>query len=409
MITPYSIYDSVSCHLQSFDLEWLPPWAYEYVTPSTSRDGRRIELRAGPYVGALPLLNGDVLWILPRAGQRAFSRMLILSEGLEDSIHDGYLEEAAIGAVDGESSLVALLARPFLSRLMSIEKNSLEPGREMISAQTQYARGTVNALRTELALATGEFFPVYCTYWSKTYNTAEHRVLGAAAMQLLHVGKVQPEYLDVADRWANFVKVKRIRTEEIRTVVSGLSQGKYSGYRSYYISALLMARLILSHADVSFSEHNIIHSESMLTNMPLLFERYVRNIFSKTLSSSGYMVEKTNGGPRSKRLFIDGTGELFPDILVSQNGQVCLVADAKYKPGREAEAPNYYQMSTYLRAYNCKKGMLVLPAASNTSGKSSSMRRTFWDGYELTEIRLQLERPEEAELFLHNFLLTLLG
>jgi 5-methylcytosine-specific restriction enzyme subunit McrC len=402
----FVIRDSSRTHLAGFSLDWLPPWAYQYITPSVSRDSCRIELEAGPAVGTIPLLNGDVLWIVPRSGQYAFSRMLLVSEGLDDSVQSEIEEEAALGVSDGDSSLTSLLARPFVTRLISLEKNSLAPMRQPRQEWRSSVRGNLDALRTSMALARGEQSPALCTFWEKSYDSAEHRVLGAAAMQLFYAGDVPQELRSVAGRWADFVRNRRLRRSELHSVVVGLSRSMYSGFRAYYTPALVMARMILSHAAVGFESNDVIASQALLTNMPLLFERYVRRLVSLELSSLGYVVEKVESGAKARRLFTDGTGDLLPDILVTKGGLSVLVADAKYKPGRSLDAANYYQISTYLQAYGCTTGVLVLPA-DKSAATSTTTRRVFWNSCELHEVRMGLSDVTAAERFLRSFVRNL--
>jgi 5-methylcytosine-specific restriction endonuclease McrBC regulatory subunit McrC len=63
--------------------------AYGFLTPhvrETRGGSETISLEAGPYVGTLPLRNGDTLYILPRVGRNSFSRMLFRTEGLDETI-----------------------------------------------------------------------------------------------------------------------------------------------------------------------------------------------------------------------------------------------------------------------------------------------------------------------------------
>jgi 5-methylcytosine-specific restriction endonuclease McrBC regulatory subunit McrC len=364
--------------------------------------GDIIALEAGPSVGAIPLLNGDVLWIVPRAGQNTFSRMLIVSEGLDDAIKDEIDGEATLSSDAGPVSLESALARPFLARLRGIEKLSLDSGRQKIYERRSSARGRIEPLSTTLDLAKRTSRPVHCSYHRRTFDTPEHRVLGAAAMRLFSLGAVPGELQATAYRWGSFVAVRRLAIGDLRHVVAGLSRGSYSGFRAYYIPALTLARLILSHASLGFGAGNLVPTQTILTNVPLLFERYVRRLIASELSLHGIVVEKIEGGARARRLFMDGSGDLLPDILVSKQGRTVLVADAKYKPGRSIDADNYYQLRTYLRAYNCNKGMLVLPCSSSET-VSSAVRRVFWDGMELHEVRLALENTAESENFLLEY------
>ena len=395
----YIVPDSTRTPLSAFQIDWLPPWAFEYLTPRVSRDGTSVEIEAGPYVGAIPLANGEVLWIVPRAGQASFARMIVVSEGLGQTVRRDIEEEAVMGFEHGPSSLAGVLARPFLRRLRRIEKLSPSPGRELIRQRRGSARGAIEPVSTTIAVQRRERLPVVSITWEKTYQTPENRVLGAAATQLLHVGEVPDDFRATAGRWADMVKGKRLRNTELRHVVAALSRGAYSGYRSYYAPALAMARMILSHASIDFVAAHMLASQAMITNVPQLFERYVRRLLSDELAPDGVVVEKIDGGIKARRLFADGTGELLPDVLVSKRGRSLLVADAKYKPGRAPDATDYYQMAVYLKAYKCSKGMLVSPAQAGAA-ESWATRRRFLDGRELIEVRIALSEPDSAEEFL---------
>ena len=92
----HTVPDSSRTTIPDFDINWLPAWAWDYVTPRSSQNGLIVEVDAGPYVGAIPLTNDEVLWIVSRSGQQSFSRMMIVSEGLDDAIQSEINEEVAI-------------------------------------------------------------------------------------------------------------------------------------------------------------------------------------------------------------------------------------------------------------------------------------------------------------------------
>ncbi len=144
----FEIRDSGSTPVGGFDLDWLPPWAYDYVTPRMSRDGRRLELEAGPFVGTIPLAGERVLYVVPRAGHRSFSRMLLITESLDQALQDELDELAALGAEAGEASWVKLLSRSFIGRLREIEKESLAPGRIERRERLSHVRGRVEVVPT---------------------------------------------------------------------------------------------------------------------------------------------------------------------------------------------------------------------------------------------------------------------
>ena len=399
----HTVPDSSRTTIPDFDINWLPAWAWDYVTPRSSQNGLIVEVDAGPYVGAIPLTNDEVLWIVPRSGQQSFSRMMMVSEGLDDAIQSEINEEVAIGIESGNSSLVSLLARPFMFRLRSIEKRSLLSSRSVVSKWHSTARGSIEPIQTTIAIARGDSRPILCDYSIKTRDIPEHRVLAAAAMQLIELDFVPDEFIDSATRWAEMLNDRRNISADIRDVLSGLSRGDYTGSRGYYAPTLALARMILSQGSAAFDSDNLSPSRSLLTNIPLLFESYTRKLLSSELSPYGLVVEKIDGGATSRRLFVDGTGEMLPDVLISRNGRTLFVADAKYKPGRKIDSSNLYQMFTYLSAYGCSNGALILPTQENAT-ESYVVRRTFWDGKILFEVRLALSNINNAEQFLIDFI-----
>jgi 5-methylcytosine-specific restriction enzyme subunit McrC len=323
--------------------------------------------------------------------------MLLVTEGIEDALQNDIEETAALSFGEGKGPWVHLLAAPFLKRLREIEKESLAPGRKEREAWLPYVKGRINTVPTLKAIAQGKSRPVSCRYRERTYATPENRVLGAAARRLMRLREV-PSRQDrqLAARWIDLMQEKRLKTSELRRVVAGLSTGRYTGYRQYYIPALTMARLILSQASVSFRLEGAIETESLLTNMPLLFERYVRKVLALELSSKGYVVKKARGASQTRRLFTDGTCEM-EHILVSSSSGVRLVADAKYKPGSDTAPSDYYQLTSYLDAYECQTGMLIIAEEENSRAGEVVKRRVHRRDQEVYEVRLPLGNAQAAE------------
>lgn len=391
----WTITESTTTDVEGFQLGWLPPGAYDYVAPQVirTRGGRDVvALEAKAYVGRLPLLNGDELNIIPRAGGRSFGRMLVVSEGLaeplqhefDDFIHLGQTEEDLV-------SWTSLLARPFIRQLHTIEHNSLRPERIRIGTRQESARGRVKLLPTAISVALREARPVHCSFSERTYETKEHRVLGAAALRLLQLGKVEPDDRHVAYRWAERLQ-GGLRPGDLFEVVAGLRTQRYAGPRAYYIQALLMARLLLAEGGIALDSDEAIISEAQMTNVRTLFERYVRALLRHALEDEGFIVEKRERNPEP--LFDDGSYDLIPDALVSKAGLIHLALDAKYKIDRPIESADYYQMEVYLSAYGVREGMLILPTIKPIA---SMLTRRSVLGHNIHELRLPLDNWKATE------------
>ncbi len=360
----WQIVESSVTEVPDFNLDLLPVHAYEYISPRVvgSLSGNRVQLEAGPYVGTLPLTDGQVLQILPRAGLEAFWRLLVVSENLATELDKEFESFGALAHDEaGTGQWETLLCRTFFRKLVEIEKESRLPGRVRNHKRLESPRGKIKPVPTMLALSMRQAAPVHCVVSEKTFDTPENRVLAAAAARFLQIGLVQPADLAVAYRWADLLPGGFLRHGELVEVITGLHQRKYTGARAYYIPALLMARLVLADAGVALSGDFMVSTEALLVNMRTLFEKYVRSLLQQNLQNDGWIVEKREA--TALTLFEDGGCKLVPDVLVANNQGVKLIVDAKYKIDKPGDESDYYQMAAYMSAYGASSAVLVSPSA----------------------------------------------
>jgi 5-methylcytosine-specific restriction endonuclease McrBC regulatory subunit McrC len=187
-----------------------------------------------------------------------------------------------------------------------------------------------------------------------------------------------------------------MRQTDIQDTYQLLARQYYVGPRSYYIPALTAARLILGRAGVAFLGPNAYESEPLTININTLFEEYVRRLLAAVFQPEGVIVEKnTRTAPA---LFLDGSSELIPDIIIKQHARTLCILDVKYKPRDRVESSDYYQMAAYLRGFATDRGMIVRPAVANTP--SNRMRRFADSGHVLLEVHLPLSHWKDSEEYL---------
>jgi 5-methylcytosine-specific restriction endonuclease McrBC regulatory subunit McrC len=391
------IYDNQTTDTLGFNISWLPTQVYNYVKPrikqrrSTLPD---IALDAGPYVGAIPLINGDTLYIIPRVGKESYSRMLFVIEGIEDSVNKEFEQYVKLG-YGGNSDTIwtSLLARPFIERLRLIEKESLSTTRINTQKQLRYITGKVKVVNSLLSLKRNDEFPVHTSIRETTPLNLENRLLSTASAALLKVKAIDKPHRNIAIRWARLAERNYITSRELAQISVGIKNHRYTGSRSYYVSGLVMAKLILSQTGLSLESHDNVDSESVITNFSDLFEKYIRVVVAKALTPCGFVVEKREHNLPT--LFTDRTCELKPDILISKNGQTKLIIDVKYKPKNFIASSDYYQMNTYLENFDISKGMLVLP--NHSQSEFSLTQRQTLHGRQIFELRLPLSDWDTCE------------
>ena len=118
----------------------------------------------------------------------------------------------------------------------------------------------------------------------------------------------------------------------------------------------MLSQIVLGSAGLGFNEAATIEGDAVLLNTADIFEKYLRNVISTAYSGAGYVVTKGDFGVTS--LYTDGSFGLRPDIVMSRDGRILLISDAKYK---EPTAGDHYQMHTYLVVTGVTRGLLLAP------------------------------------------------
>ena len=356
---PWVIRDSSVTAAPGFDPAWLPPAAVRHVTARVEfGKPAAVELEAGPYVGILPLANGDTLTIAPRAGEASLSRMLAVSENLDDAILHDLNDIVSLGVEDADEShsWTELVGRAFIRQLADIERLSPRRANVKRHQRSDVARGRLLVVPTATSIARRETAPVHSLRAVRTLDNEENRVLAAAANLLLGTNHGSGDDVRRLRRWQRLGAPKST-PRDLDVVTRRLNAGKYEGSRGYYIPALVMARLLLLQGGIALDSTRQVDSQPLLTNINDLFERYLRTFLRRSLADDGYAVAKLQADVPT--LFMDGTVETKPDVLVSGRSGVLLVLDAKYKPGKELPASDYYQMMAYLRVFGVAEGIII--------------------------------------------------
>jgi 5-methylcytosine-specific restriction endonuclease McrBC regulatory subunit McrC len=290
--------------------------------------------------GAIPLLNGDTLQILPKVGRLNFLRLLFRAEGSQRDLEREY-EDFVSYSIDSEENIDSIVARQLLHSAAEIMKRSPQKGRTARRRVGLFAAGRMDVMETALNIARRKQEPVSYYVKERTVDIAENRVLteavGRAWALLDRDNRVELRWAH--DRWLDRFPGSRNLTLDMEEVERGFAEGRYGGSRDYYRRALMLAQVILGSAGLGFSEAAAVEGDAILLNTPDIFEKYLRNVVSAAYSEAGYVV--TKGGVGVTSLYTDGSFELEPDIVISRDGRTLLIADAKYKLPTAAD---HYQM-----------------------------------------------------------------
>jgi hypothetical protein len=383
---------------------WLPAVRITEL-PQRLPIGVRLHLREGEVgiesqglVGAIPLLNGDTLQIVPKIGQVNFLRLLFRAEGLQPDLAREF-ESFVAYSQDEPSGVETLAARRLMFGVAEVLSRSPMQGRRKARRRDDFATGKVDALASALNVQCHRDRPIVSTVRERHTRVPENGVITEAVLRALPI--LMPGDLErfeaVADRWVSrFPRSQNLR-EDLDSVERGFSNGKYGGSRDYYRNVLMLSQVILGSCGYGFAGEPEFEGDAILLNSADIFERYIRGTISERYTPDGYIVSKTGIGTTS--LYTDGSYELNPDIVISRDSKTLLVADAKYKIPTSSD---HYQLYTYLSSYGIKSGLLLSPSFEKDDVVVKEYRTS--DNFIAREIYLPMNDLDSTEAFLATIL-----
>jgi hypothetical protein len=317
----------------------------------------QLGVEAQGVVGAIPLLNGDILQIIPKIGQMNFLRLLFKAEGFQRDLEREYADFVSY-SVEDEQNIDSIVARQLMYAADHIINRSAQQGRVKRRREGVFAAGQIDVVSTALNLACRKQEPVVFFIRERTRDIPENRVLSEAIVRASHAlnDADRREFDWIRERWLGQFPRSEDIDRDLEKVEEGFASGRYGGPRDYYRRALMLAQIVLGSSGLGFAESVTVEGDAILLNTADIFERYLRNVISEAYSQAGYVV--TKGGVGARSLYTDGSFELLPDITISRDGRLRLIADAKYK---EPTSGDHYQMHTYLSMNGINRGLILAP------------------------------------------------
>ena len=379
---------------------WLPdvsqtdipyPWPSS-ITIRLRSSGVGVEPRG--VVGAVPLLNGDTIQILPKIGRVNFFYLFITAGGLQLELRREFQEFVSY-SLDDESNIDYLVAKQLYLAVMDILRLSPQIGRVNCRHEGSFAMGRLDAKATAFNIAAHRQNPIVFWHRERTYDIPENRVLTEAILQAFPLLSEQDRdsFAPIYNQWlSRFPRSGNIMAD-LEWIGCRFAHMQYGGARDYYRKALMLAQVVLGNFGIGFGGTSVVEGDPVLLNTANVYERYLRNVIARAHSESGYVVSK--GGTRIISLYTDGSRETIPDIVVSHSDSVRLIADAKYK---KPDSSDHYQMYTYLHVMGVETGLLLAPLFDGD--EVVSRKFTSVDGKTVWEIYLPMSNLTATEDFL---------
>lgn len=328
--------------------------------------------------GVLPCKNGHEILIEPKyKGIQPIEMLRYINNisGINtevDRIRDG----------SGDVGLQTL-TDSFARALLNIQGNGKKIKRLPRDVITNSVTGHVNWLRVEQERQRTGTIQITTRIRQATNMIPENIILAAAAKKALPLYAPDHEYFDVLYSWAKLLENTNTSFRELFAMQRRLNEQSLSGAHAFYYAPIMIAKMILGFLDATV-ETEI--TDSILFNMPGLYEEYVRTAFQRIGVKYGVTIQK-GLVPRSF-LFCNGDCEMIPDIVIYDGTTIKAILDVKYK---EPDSKDYYQIYSYMKYAETQKAYVISPVVMQDTEIAT------FDGGKLVYIRADNTEANNVE------------
>ena len=342
------------------------------------RKTKRLVIRAGGWVGYLPLNEKYALQISTRVPVNNLEKIVLRSKDIAIDILQRHTRSYS-RSVSKPRKVHDVIAEQFLNSLDLIWKQGLAKSYIRQDKVSSTPFGRLDAYRTALQTERAGRPMARFSYFHRSVDFGPNRLLKLAVDQLLRsYSSLQNESssrlrrLHDANRRFLSVQVSNIEYFSSKPLEIYLSQ--VPSHRSAYLSALKLADLIRSSFGVLIRAlGDTAGLPVMLANMADIFESYTRETLKRFCGDAEpYSVLDGNvSGKVGAKTHLFGEFDLkcnnptaTPDIVIKRGKKVELVIDVKYKPPKEIpDRSDINQIVCYAARFECNKVMIVYPKA----------------------------------------------
>ena len=364
-----------------------------YLTAAVG-DGR-IVLRTTKFVGTIPLTPSISVRVKPRAPISSLSYMLVRSGTLPKAISGfarGYLPHFVV-----TRNVEQVFGPTLVSGLQIIVKRGIEKEYLSVSPGAPW-RGRLLATETvKRHGAKGIRYRQEFHQKTLSASTLQNIALKAALIQVRNwYRRFDRRSSTLRDANAMLRQLMRVkewdgpRPELLSSLKMKLLVPSTS--RPYYQVPLWAAFAVLEGALPDISSVGSVRLESLIVDVSMVFEAFVRRELEERLGALGYLVEDGNKTP--SHFFAEGDEFVVkPDIVVRREGKPILVLDAKYK--RKPTEQDRYELLAFMDALGVAIGGFVCPVhgveTSRLMGETASGKVMFSLRFDLSAVDLDHE------------------
>lgn len=328
--------------------------------------------------GVLPCKNGHEIIIEPKYSSIKPIEILLYINNISGiAVNRERLQKG-----DKEISLQTI-ADAFVGQLNLIKANARKFQRIACNTVTKAVVGKVNWVKTYRMQQQGRTDAIYTTTRVATYDIPENILIAAAAKKIISLYPSSSTEFEILLPWVKIGEYSKHSYNELYSLQLRMNERTLSGAHAFYYAPVMLSKIILGFMGAETVNEN---DDTILFNMPGLYENYVRTGFQRVGSKHGCSIQK-GLIPRSF-LFFNGECEMIPDITIYDGATIKTLLDVKYKV---PDSKDYYQIFAYMKYAHIDTAYIISPAVEH------NQTITAFDGSKITYVRIDNSNPETLE------------
>jgi 5-methylcytosine-specific restriction enzyme subunit McrC len=345
----------------------------------------KVRLQARGFIGLIPLNDRVAIDVVPRTPVRNLSRLLMVAQHAPDLLlrtriyahdplwADSLLDAYAYGLLNQMEEIASQgLLREYHNR---VETTSFPRGRILTGSTIR--RLQIRGIQHQAVASWFERDPdnaanrclKYSLWFLAQRLSREASAHGKRRYLLDRLAPLYAMFSDVTlDHSLSFLHDRLVRGEQ-----------RLPSLRAYYRPALDIATaIILAHGVKLDTAGDVIHLPSLILNMSLLFENYLRNVLRTHGYEQQWRHEVLDGNTDGRTLLFDDppSEDATPDIVLRDpiTSRCPLIVEVKNVPvkGMHSDRSAIEQAVTYGVSYRCNQVVLAHPRSH--SGNFSGLR-----------------------------------
>ena len=335
-------------------------------------------LQADGLAGIIPCKANNSILIQPKCkGLQPFSMYEYINNISARQEKDNALDST------GEGIDLQTIAHCFANELISIQCHQRLFKRLPVRRNRAVVKGKVNWATTARQVASAQAEPIYSAALEATYDIPENEAISMAAAVCLPFFEHGSTEWSVLYSWSSMKYSRPLSKESLLKLKGAVRNLQISGAHAFYHRPVSLALMILGVDDAG---NTTTQYQSILFNMPGLYEDYIRTAFMRKSALKGYSCQKSFV-PRGF-LLSNGACELEPDITIYDGKKPIAVLDVKYKI---PDSKDYYQIFTYMKYAELWKAYIISPFVRHNEAV------TAYDGSKIIGINVSKSVHSELE------------